>query len=146
MSFLEKSKLPSPTHHGFKPKHPTQTALQIITDKIYNNIDNKRISLSTLCGLSRVFDTLNNTIHHRKVRRISIDSFWFGNYLNIRTLSARISNTISRQAVPYGVPQSSILGPLLFNIHVSDMSRHINNCLLVQYADDSFSIATPPTT
>lgn len=138
VSFLESNKLLSPTQHGFRPKLSTVTALQVITDKIYENIDKKQISLLTLCDLSKAFDSVNHTILLQKLHLVNVDAFWFSSYLNNRTQSVRINNTVSsRQAVPYGVPQGSILGPLLFNIYVNDMPKHITNCILVQYADDT---------
>ncbi len=62
-----------------------------------------------------------------------MDSFWFKDYVSSRTQSVRLNNTISSiQNIAYGVPQGSILGPILFNIY-----DHITDCLLVQYADDT---------
>ncbi len=55
-----------------------------------------------------------------------------------RTQSVRLNNNISSiQSIAYGVPQGSILGPILFNIYVNDVADHITDCLLVQYADDT---------
>lgn len=138
MSFLERDKLLSPTQHGFRPKLSTETALQVITNKIYDNIDNKQISLLTLCDLSKAFVSVSHTILLRKLQQINVDTYWFDNYLDDRSQSVRIKDIVSsKKSVAFGVPQGSILGPTLFNIHVNDISTYINNCLLVQYADDT---------
>ncbi len=101
-------------------------------------MDNKRISLLTLCLLSKAFDSVNHIILLRKLRFVNIDTFRFKNYINNRTQSVRMgSTTSSQQHVSHGVPQGSILGPILFNVHVNDMSSYIKDCLLVQYADDT---------
>ena len=74
----------------------------------------------------------------RKFLDLQIDTFWFKDYLKNRIQSVRIENTISDIAnVEYGVPQGSILGPILFLIYINDMSKYITDCLLVQYADDT---------
>ena len=128
----------SSTQHGFRPKLSTETALSTITNKIYDNIDKRQISLLTLCDLSKAFDSVNHDILLQKLALTNIDQFWFNNYLSNRTQSVRINDTISSSMkVQFGVPQGSTLGPILFNIYVSDMSKFINNCLLVQYADDT---------
>ncbi len=138
VSFLETNKSLSHTQHGFRPKLSTDTALHFITNKIYDNMDNTRISLLMLCDLSKAFDSVNHVILLRKLGLVNVDTFWFKDYINTRTQSVRVGSTISsQQIVPYGVPQGSILGPILFNIHVNDMSDYINDCLLVQYADDT---------
>ncbi len=80
-------------------------------------------------------------MHHktllRKCSLLSIDSFWFNDYLTNRTISVHIDNhTFKKAAIDYGVAQGSIIGSILFNIYVNDLSDNVN-CFLVQYADDT---------
>ncbi len=83
--FLETKKLLSNSQHGFRPKLSTETALTVITDKIYNNMDSKKISILTLCDLSKAFDSVSHRILLNKCAQLNIDSFWFENYLSDRT-------------------------------------------------------------
>lgn len=142
IEFLESNKLFSNNQHGFRPKLSTETALTVITNKIYNNIDNKQISLLTLCDLSKAFDSISHTTLLRKLKQINVDTFWFNSYLDSRTQSVRLNNTVSsKQPVTFGAPQGTMLGPFLFIILVNDMAKKvneiINDCTLVQYADDT---------
>ncbi len=136
--FLEINKLISNSQHGFRPRLSTETALTTVTDAIYDALDNRKISLLSLCDLSKAFDSVKHSFLFAKCLKLKIDSFWFSSYLMDRTQSVKINNTISGiHKVEYGVPQGSILGPILFNIFVSDFAEHTKNCLLVQYADDT---------
>ncbi len=135
--YLETKKLLSNSQHGFRPRLSTETALTVITNKIYNNMDHKKISLLTLCDLSKAFDSVNHKILLNKCKKLNISKFWLDNYLTNRTMSVRLNGAISKdQKVNYGVPQGSILGPLLFGIYVNDLSEHVNG-FIVQYADDT---------
>ena len=69
---------------------------------------------------------------------LNIDSFWFENYLKNRYQSVRLGPTLSSPIeIRFGVPQGSILGPILFIILINDILQFIHNCLLVGYADDT---------
>ncbi len=56
--FLESKKFLSNSQHGFRPKLSTETAVIVITDKIFNNMDSKEISILTLCDLTKAFDSV----------------------------------------------------------------------------------------
>ncbi len=74
---------------------------------------------------------------------MGVDNFWFKNYLCNRTQSVRTGNDMSSALqVNYGVLQESVLGPILFNIYVNDLSEEIKDCFLIHYADDTQYLQT----
>ena len=128
----------SKTQHGFRQKLSTETALTVVTNKIFSNMDSKKITLLTLCDLSKAFDSVSHEILLKKCSALKIDSFWFKSYIGNRVQSVRLNTTISEKLdIAYGVPQGSILGPVLFSIYVNDLNERINECSLTQYADDT---------
>ena len=137
-AFLEENNLISNTQHGFRSKLSTETALLKITNEIYNNIDNNQINLLTLCDLSKAFDSVSHEILLNKLTNHGIDNFWCKDCLSARTQSVKIHEKVSsKKQVSFGVPQGSILGPILFTIFINDLSSIAKDCLLIQYADDS---------
>ena len=141
--YLSENNLLSNTQHGFRKYLSTETALNLVMEKLYSNIDSKKISLITLCDLSKAFDSVSHTILLEKMLNIGIDRFWFENYLKDRTQAVKVKGHVSsKQDVTYGVPQGSVLGPILFNIFINDLHFTTHEGDLIQFADDAQYIHT----
>ncbi len=93
-----------------------------------------------LLDLQKAFDTVNHDILLMKMKAMGLNNRavnWFGSYLSGRTQCVSMNNLLStHREIVCGVPQGSILGPLLFLMYVNDMERAVN-CKLLLYADDS---------
>lgn len=126
---------------GFRPSFSTDTALTFLSDKIKLNMDKGLYTGLVLLDLQKAFDTVNHEILLKKLKAVGLreDTVqWFYSYISDRRQVVQIKDSISPSCkMSCGVPQGSILGPLLFSIYVNDMERAIDSCELYLYADDS---------
>ena len=125
---------------GFRKNHLTDICLSYLADKIPTGFDSGLLTGMILIDLQKAFDTINHNILLKKMSSIGFSSqsiTWFGSYLSNRRFQVNIKNKYSNVAnINCGVPQGSILGPLLFLRYVNDMSKAVDGELFL-YADDS---------
>jgi ribonuclease P/MRP protein subunit RPP40 len=129
-----------PLQSGFRGKHSTATALLKITDDIFSGIDASECILMVLLDFSKAFDTVNHKLLLTKLMAMGFNDSalnWFGSYLSGRHQKVKSAGTTSEWcSIDNGVPQGSILGPLLFTILAADFRNCLKNMKFHQYADD----------
>lgn len=127
--------------YGFRPKSNTLTATVDLVTKIKTNIDDKKIALGVFIDLKKAFDTVSHTLLLQKLNNIGIiDSAhrMFESYLSNRTQIVKIDKAQSSpQTITFGVPQGSILGPLMFIIYINGINNLGLSGNLTLYADDT---------
>ena len=116
--YLVKYNILNKAQFGFRPGHSTSSALACLTDDWLRSIDDGFIVGALFIDLRRAFDTVNTAILLNKLKTIGLSTLslsWFSSYLNNRKQYVTINNCKSNdQNLSIGVPQGSILGPLLF--------------------------------
>ena len=129
------------TQHGFIKGRSTVTACADVMEFVYNAIDNRYVTGMVLLDVSNAFPTLSHHILLRKMQHYGFDSNavkWFSSYLANRLNSVHGANDVTHFTTNgIGVPQGSVLGPLLFNIYVNDLNSAAYKCEIIQYADDT---------
>ena len=139
--FLETSRSIYPLQFGFRSNHSTETALLFCTKQISDTLDEGEYGCSIFIDLKKAFDTVDHTILLSKlefygVRGIALE--WFRSFLTNRSQFVSVSGTHSKSKhMPHGVPQGSVLGPLLFLLYVNDLYLALRFSLAVLFADDT---------
>lgn len=140
-SYLEANQFLNSSQFGFRKNRSTQHAVTILTDHIRRGIDNSILTGAAYIDLSKAFDTVDHGCIISKLKCYGIagrELSWFESYLFNRKQFVVLDNTKSpMESVLCGVPQGSVLGPLLFVILMNDISSALSDCKILMYADDT---------
>jgi exonuclease III len=140
-SFMTTQKILYELQFGFREKHSTQMAIIKLLDDIIYSLNRGEYAAGIFLDFSKAFDTVNHNILLKKLDHYGVRGIpnnWVRSYLTNRTqfctYDGKSSNTSN---ITCGVPQGSILGPLLFLIYVNDLGHIFNTAKAIIFADDT---------
>ena len=141
MNYISKYNILTDAQFGFRPNLSTDLALHRLCQNIHKTLDNKGYQITVFCDLSKAFDTISHSILLDRLEVFGIRGIalnWFKSYLGFRKQYTLYNNSSSSYtSVNCGVPQGSILGPILFLIYINDITRTTDKLKFLLFADDT---------
>jgi endonuclease/exonuclease/phosphatase (EEP) superfamily protein YafD len=141
IAYLENNNKINRNQHAYRSKHSTITCLVEVLDHIYKLFDQKRCSAIVSLDLSKAFDSISHTLLLHKLTKLGVGEGilkWTKSYLMNRKQRTKFKSFISKEeTIVSGIPQGSIIGPLLFICFTNDLADEFKDCKMVAYADDT---------
>ena len=126
---------------GFRAKHSTNHALFSLTETVREALDSGNFACGIFIDLQKAFDTVDHNILLKKLEYYGVRGLandWFRSYLTNRQQYVSINGLNSKMLpMKFGVPQGSVLGPLLFLIYINDLNKALIYSTIHHFADDT---------
>ena len=141
IEFINEQKILSELQFGFQKNKSTEQAITSIISNITNSLSNKHSSYCIFLDFAKAFDTVNHQILIEKLKYYGVDGTTldlFKSYLSNRSQVVEVNGKMSEKGtIKHGVPQGSILGPLLFLLYINDISQSSDILKFFLFADDT---------